>query len=57
MIPVKIRLAFALYIAATIGTFGHVSNNHALSAESRGGGAFFVSLCWPFYWSWELQRP
>ena len=52
----KARIAIALYIIGVIGTFGHVANNQSLSAEARGGGAFEICLCWPFYWSWELQR-
>jgi hypothetical protein len=53
----KIRIAIALYIIGAIGTFGHSANNPALPAAAREGGSLFISMFWPLYWSWELQRP
>jgi len=56
MTPMKIRIIIAIYIIVAIGTFGRVANNRAVNPMAQEL-APFICLCWPFYWSWELQRP
>ena len=53
----KTRIAIASYIIGAILTFGHSSNNHALSAWAREGCSPINAMFWPLYWSWELQQP
>ena len=53
----KARISIASYIIGAILTFGHAANNAALSNAAKSDGLVLISMFWPFYWSWELQRP
>jgi hypothetical protein len=53
----KIRIIAAIYIIAAILTFGHAANNSAVPEAAKSDGLVLISMFWPFYWSWELQRP
>ena len=53
----KIRILIAIYMIAAILTFGHAVNNPALPNAAKRDGLVIITICWPFYWSYELQRP
>ena len=57
-------VAGVLYALMALFTFGHSFTGYKqqpdvsleLNQQKQGAGAFLSALCWPIYWSIELQE-
>lgn len=54
----KLRNAgLILYGLVSIYTFGHAANARSLGTNEDFHFVWFGAVLWPFYWSYEWQRP